>query len=318
MAVHALYHPRVIVHEERETYRMSEDRSSSQGGKSWLDKLLNAFSNDSDEPSSRDELLTFLREAGTRLRLDQDALTIIEGAFQISDQQTREVMIPRSQVTALHVDQRPEDCLPIILETAHSRYPIIDENLDEVLGIVLVKDLLPLLKLSDAERQRFQLRDILRPAMFIPESKRLNSLLKEFRDTHNHMAVVVDEYGGTAGIVTIEDILEQIVGDIEDEHDIDEEDDIRDLGDGTYAIRALTPIEDFNERFDTVFPDEEFDTVGGLVMQRFGHLPRRNEYADLGTWRFTVLNADNRRIRLLQVAPCPEDDAEDPGDGDKH
>ncbi|ABE59687.1 MULTISPECIES: HlyC/CorC family transporter [Chromohalobacter] len=289
---------------------MSEDRSSSQGGKSWLDKLLSAFSNDADEPSSRDELLTFLREAGTRLRLDQDALTIIEGAFQISDQQTREVMIPRSQVTALHVDQRPEDCLPVILETAHSRYPVIDENLDEVLGIVLVKDLLPLLKLSDAERQRFQLRDILRPAMFIPESKRLNSLLKEFRDTHNHMAVVVDEYGGTAGIVTIEDILEQIVGDIEDEHDTDEEDDIRDLGDGTYAIRALTPIEEFNERFDTAFPDEEFDTVGGLVMQRFGHLPRRNEYADLGDWRFTVLNADNRRIRLLQVSPASDASSE--------
>ena len=284
---------------------MSEDRSSSQGGKSWLDKLLSAFSNDADEPSSRDELLTFLREAGTRLRLDQDALTIIEGAFQISDQQTREVMIPRSQVTALHVDQRPEDCLPVILETAHSRYPVIDENLDEVLGIVLVKDLLPLLKLSDAERQRFQLRDILRPAMFIPESKRLNSLLKEFRDTHNHMAVVVDEYGGTAGIVTIEDILEQIVGDIEDEHDTDEEEDIRDMGDGTYAVRALTPIEDFNEHFDTEFSDDEFDTVGGLIMQRFGHLPGRNEHTDLGEWRFTVLNADNRRIRLLQARPVP-------------
>ncbi|GAB2784892.1 HlyC/CorC family transporter [Halomonas shantousis] len=287
---------------------MSEDRSSGQGNKSWLDKLFSAFSSDSDEPSSRDELLTFLREAGARLRLDQDALTIIEGAFQISDQQAREVMIPRSQVAAIPVNQRPEDCLPIILETAHSRYPVIGENLDEVIGVLLVKDLLPLLKAGPKERETFQLRDVLRPAMFIPESKRLNSLLKEFRDTHNHMAIVVDEYGGTAGIVTIEDILEQIVGDIEDEHDIDEDDDIRNLGDGVYAIRALTPIEDFNERFDTEFSDEEFDTVGGLVMQRFGHLPRRNEYADLGEWRFTVLNADNRRIRLLQASRIPDEE----------
>ncbi|OLO05006.1 MULTISPECIES: transporter associated domain-containing protein [Salinicola] len=284
---------------------MSEDRSSSQSSRSWLEKLISTFSSDFDEPSSREELLTFLREAGPRLNLDQDALTIIEGAFQISDQQVREVMIPRSQVTAISVAQRPEDCLPIILETAHSRYPVIDDNLDDVLGILLVKDLLPLLKDNTDERETFELREVLRPAMFVPESKRLNSLLKEFRDTHNHMAIVVDEYGGTAGIVTIEDILEQIVGDIEDEHDTDEEEDIRNMGDGTYAVRALTPIEDFNEHFDTEFSDDEFDTVGGLIMQRFGHLPGRNEYTDLGQWRFTVLNADNRRIRLLQAKPVP-------------
>ncbi|WP_110664718.1 HlyC/CorC family transporter [Salinicola halophilus] len=284
---------------------MSDERSSSQSSRSWLEKLISTFSSDFDEPSSREELLTFLREAGPRLNLDQDALTIIEGAFQISDQQVREVMIPRSQITAINVEQRPEDCLPIILETAHSRYPVINDNLDDVLGILLVKDLLPLLKRNREERDTFSLNDVLRPAMFVPESKRLNSLLKEFRDTHNHMAVVVDEYGGTAGIVTIEDILEQIVGDIEDEHDTDEEEDIRNLGDGTYAVRALTPIEDFNEAFDTQFSDEEFDTVGGLIMQRFGHLPRRNEHADLGKWRFTVLSADNRRIRLLQAKPVP-------------
>ncbi|EPC00949.1 magnesium transporter [Litchfieldella anticariensis FP35 = DSM 16096] len=280
---------------------MSEDRSSGQGNKSWLEKLFSAFTNDTDEPSSRDELLEFLREAGSRLRLDQDALTIIEGALQISDQQVREVLIPRSQVTAITVDQPTEEYLPVILETGHSRYPVVGENLDEVLGILLVKDLLPLLCQKPSSQESFELRSVLRPAMFVPESKRLNSLLKEFRDTHNHMAVVVDEYGGTAGIVTIEDILEQIVGDIEDEHDIDEEEDIRELGNGSYAIRALTPIEDFNDRFATEFSDDEFDTVGGLVMQRFGHLPRRGEYADLGTWRFTVLNADNRRIRLLQA-----------------
>ncbi|MBZ9556480.1 MULTISPECIES: transporter associated domain-containing protein [Modicisalibacter] len=293
---------------------MSEDRSSSQNNKSWLEKLFSAFSSDADEPSSRDELLVFLREAAARLRLDPDALTIIEGAFQISDQQTREVMIPRSQVTAISIDQSPEDYLPVIFETGHSRYPVVGENLDEVLGILLVKDLLPLLQVNDGERRQVALRDVIRPAMFIPESKRLNSLLKEFRDTHNHMAVVVDEYGGTAGIVTIEDILEQIVGDIEDEHDTDEEDDIRDMGDGTFAIRALTPIDDFNERFDTAFSDEEFDTVGGLVMQRFGYLPRRGEQADLGGWRFTVLGADNRRIRLLQAEELAEVSADETDD----
>ena len=293
---------------------MSEDRSSSQGGKSWLDKLFSAFSSDSDEPNSRDELLVFLREAGARLRLDQDALTIIEGAFQISDQQAREVMVPRSQVTALEVDQDPGDYLPVIFETGHSRYPVIGENLDEVLGVLLVKDLLPLLQLQEGGTGKINLRDVIRPAMFIPESKRLNSLLKEFRDTHNHMAVVVDEYGGTAGIVTIEDILEQIVGDIEDEHDIEEEEDIRDMGNGVFAIRALTPIDDFNDRFDTQFSDEEFDTVGGLVMQRFGHLPRRGEYADLGGWRFTVLGADNRRIRLLQAEQLEEVAADEESD----
>ncbi|WP_355661348.1 HlyC/CorC family transporter [Halomonas salifodinae] len=287
---------------------MSEDRSSSQGNKSWLDKLFSAFSPDNDEPSSRDELLLFLREAGSRLRLEQDALTIIEGALQINDQQVREVLIPRSQVTAIAIDQPLEDYLPVILETGHSRYPVVGENLDEVLGILLVKDLLPMLCRTSEERDGLDLRQVLRPAMFVPESKRLNSLLKEFRDTHNHMAVVVDEYGGTAGIVTIEDILEQIVGDIEDEHDIDEEEDIRELGEGRFAIRALTPIEDFNERFETRFPDEEFDTLGGLVMQRFGHLPRRGEFTDLGGWRFTVLNADNRRIRLLQAEPCGAED----------
>lgn len=289
---------------------MSEDRSTGQGAKSWIEKLFSALSSDSDEPSSRDELLEFLREAAGRLKLEQDALMIIEGALQISDQQVREVLVPRSQVTPIALDQPLEDYLPVILETGHSRYPVIGENLDEVKGILLAKDLLPLLRQGQENGVRFRLEEVIRPAMFVPESKRLNSLLKEFRDTHNHMAVVVDEYGGTAGIVTIEDILEQIVGDIEDEHDIDEEDDIRELGDGRYAIRALTPIEDFNERFRTKFSNEEFDTIGGLVMQRFGHLPGRGEHTDIGGWRFTVLNADNRRIRLLEVEPSDESEEE--------
>ncbi|ALM51781.1 HlyC/CorC family transporter [Halomonas huangheensis] len=279
---------------------MSDDRSSSPGNKSWFDKIFSALSSDSDEPSSREELRDFLRQAASRLKIEQDAMTIIEGALNISDQQVREVLIPRSQVTALEVDQPLEDYLSIILETGHSRYPVIGENLDEVKGILLAKDLLPLLQHTDIAHP-FQLEEVLRPAMFVPESKRLNSLLKEFRDTHSHMAIVVDEYGGTAGIVTIEDILEEIVGDIEDEHDTDEEEDIRALDDHRYAVRALTPIEDFNERFATQYPDDEFDTLGGLVMQRFGHLPARGESTTIGEWRFTVLNADNRRIRLLEV-----------------
>ncbi len=287
---------------------MSEDRSSGQGGRSWLEKLFNALSGESDEPSSRDELLAFLRQAGSRLKLEQDAMMIIEGALKISDQQVREVLIPRSQVTAIGLDQPLEEYMPIILETGHSRYPVIGENLDEVKGILLAKDLLPLLQGGQENGRPFRLEEVVRTALFVPESKRLNSLLKEFQDTHNHMAIVVDEYGGTAGIVTIEDILEEIVGEIEDEHDTDEEEDIRELGEGRFAIRALTPIEDFNERFDTRFSDEEFDTLGGLVMQRFGHLPGRGEHTEIGGWRFIVLNADNRRIRLLEAEPCEGSD----------
>ncbi|MCW4152447.1 MULTISPECIES: HlyC/CorC family transporter [Halomonadaceae] len=280
---------------------MSEDRSSNANQRSWLEKLFSALSGDNDEPSSRDELLEFLRHAAGRLKLDQDAIMIIEGALEISDQQVREILIPRSQISAITLDQTSEEYLALIQETGHSRYPVIGENLDDVKGILLVKDLLPLLSQTQAERDAFQLADIVRSAMFIPESKRLNSLLKEFRDTHNHMAVVVDEYGGTAGIITIEDILEQIVGNIEDEHDADEEEDIRELDNKRYAIRALTTIDDFNEHFDTQFSDDEFDTIGGLVMQQFGHLPQRGEYTHLGGWRFEVLNADNRRIRLLEA-----------------
>lgn len=282
---------------------MSDDRSSSQNGRNWLEKLLGAFSNDNDEPRNRDELLAFLRETGPRFNLNPDAMTIIEGAFNISDQQVREAMIQRSLIVALKIDQRPDELLPIIKATAHSRYPVIDDSLDEVQGVLLVKDLLPLITRSEEERAQIDLRSLIRPATFVPESKRLNSLLRDFRDTHSHMAIVVDEYGGTAGLITIEDVLEQIVGDIEDEHDIEDDDEIRDLGDGTCAVKAQLSIEDFNERFGTEFSDEEFDTIGGLVMQRFGHLPERNETAILDDWTFTVMSADNRRIRWLKATP---------------
>jgi len=284
---------------------MSEDRSAEHS-KNWLERLLQTFSNDNDEPTSRAELLEFLRETGPRFDLDAEGLSIIEGAFEISDQQVREVMVQRSQIQAIKSDQRPAEYLPFINESGHSRYPVINEELDDVIGILLVKDLLPLIGQPESERDTFDLHSVLRPATFVPESKRLNSLLKDFRDTHSHMAIVVDEYGGTAGIITIEDILEQIVGDIEDEHDIDEEDEVRKIDDNTYAVKAILPIEDFNEEFGTDFPDEEFDTIGGIVMQSFGHLPERGEETLLDGWKFTVTNADNRRLHWLKVErPAP-------------
>ena len=274
---------------------MSEDRSTN-GHKSWLDKLVQAFVH---EPQSRQELLELLREAHSNDVLDIEALSIIEGALQVSDMQVRDIMIPRSQMTTIKATQSPREFLPGVIEAAHSRYPVIGESIDEVLGILLAKDLLPLL--LEENTDRFNIKDLLRPATCVPESKRLNVLLKEFRSTRNHMAIVIDEYGGVSGLVTIEDVLEQIVGDIEDEHDVDEDSYIKPLPSGDYLVKGLTPIEDFNESFDTEFPDEEFDTVGGLVMNAFGHLPKRNEVVELDGFRVRVLNADSRRVHLLRV-----------------
>lgn len=278
---------------------MSEDRST-HGHKSWLDRLVQAFVH---EPQSRQELLELLREAHANDVLDIEALSIIEGALQVSDMQVRDIMIPRSQMTTIKATQTPREFLPAVIEAAHSRYPVIGESVDDVLGILLAKDLLPLLLEENTER--FNIKDILRPATCVPESKRLNVLLKEFRSTRNHMAIVIDEYGGVSGLVTIEDVLEQIVGDIEDEHDVDEDSYIKPLPSGDYLVKGLTPIEDFNESFDTSFPDEEFDTVGGLVMNAFGHLPKRNEVVELDGFRVRVLNADSRRVHLLRVTVVP-------------
>jgi len=278
---------------------MSEDRSSNgQGQRSWLRNIMTSLTG---EPKTRRELLEFIRDAEQRLQLDAEAMNIIEGALQINEMQVRDIMIPRSQMVAVKADQTPESFLPLIIDSAHSRFPVIGENTDEILGILLAKDLLPWMLKKD--RSDFKLEDILRPATYIPESKRLNSLLSEFRLKRSHMAIVVDEYGGIAGLVTIEDVLEQIVGEIEDEHDIEEEDlDIRAITEQQFIVKALTPIEDFNEHFRTEFSDEDFDTIGGIVMQQFGHLPNRNESTKLDGLEFKVLNADNRRIRLLQVS----------------
>ncbi|WP_373185042.1 HlyC/CorC family transporter [Halopseudomonas sp.] len=274
---------------------MSEDRSTN-GHKTWLDKLVQAFVH---EPKNRQELLELLREAHANEVLDIEALSIIEGALQVSDMQVRDIMIPRSQMITIKASQPPREFLPEVIEAAHSRFPVTGESLDDVLGILLAKDLLPLLLEENSER--FNIKEILRPATCVPESKRLNVLLKEFRATRNHMAIVIDEYGGVSGLVTIEDVLEQIVGDIEDEHDIDEDSQIKPLHSGDFLVKGLTPIEDFNEHFGTEFPDEEFDTVGGLVMNAFGHLPRRNEVVELDGFRVRVLNSDSRRVHLLRV-----------------
>ena len=276
---------------------MSEDRSSNEQ-KSWLNKLTQAFAH---EPRNRQELLEVLRDAHQNKLLDSEALAIVEGAIQVADLQVRDIMVPRSQMISIRASQSPREFLPAIIDAAHSRYPVIGESLDDVIGILLAKDLLPLI--LSGEQPSFNIKDLLRPATFVPESKRLNVLLREFRANHNHMAVVIDEYGGVAGLVTIEDVLEQIVGDIEDEHDVEEDGYIKPLPSGDLLIKALTPIDSFNETFDSEFSDDEYYTVGGLVMNAFGHLPKRNEVTEIGEFRFRVLNADSRRIHLLRLTP---------------
>lgn len=281
---------------------MSDDRSTEPEGLSWLDKLSLLFSSD---PKSRDDLLDILKVAQQNEVIDGDALTIIEGAMQVSEMQVRETMIPRTQMNVIKADQPLSEILPLIIKTAHSRYPVIGESADAVVGILLAKDLLPLILKEDNEE--FDLKSVLRPATVVPESKRLNVLLKEFRETRNHMAIVIDEYGGVAGLVTIEDVLEEIVGDIEDEHDVASDAYIKKLADNDYIVKALTPIEEFNETFDAEFSDEEFDTIGGIILQKFGHLPRRNEVATVDGFTFKVLNADSRQVHLLRMSTATAD-----------
>ncbi|MGB1221579.1 MAG: HlyC/CorC family transporter, partial [Alcanivoracaceae bacterium] len=274
-----------------------ESQENGQGGRSLLERISNFFSAD---PASRDELLELIRSLKDRDVLDTDTLGIIEGALQVADMPVREIMIPRVQMISIKASDHPRDFLPTIIDCAHSRFPVLGDDPDEVIGILLAKDLLPLV-LDPARLDRFQIKDLLRPALFIPESKRLDSLLRDFRISRNHMAIVVNEYGGVAGLVTIEDVLEQIVGEIEDEHDFDEDDYlIKEIDNNEFTVKALTPIEDFNVFFDRQFSDDEFDTIGGLVTQQFGHLPERGETAELSGLQFTVLSADGRTIRLLR------------------
>ena len=269
--------------------------------KSWLERLSQALGS---EPSSRSELIDLLRASQERELIDADALKIIEGALTVADKQVREIMIPRSQVVFIKAEQKPSEFLPVVIGSGHSRFPVIGEGEDEILGILLAKDLLPL-ALND-RKNSFQLKSSLRSHASIPESKRLDVLLQEFRAARNHLAVVYDEYGGVSGIVTIEDVLEQIVGDIEDEYDFEEKGSINEHNDGTYSVRALTDIEDFNEYFDTSLSTEEFETVGGVVTHAFGHLPSKGEEVQIDNFCFKVLNADGRRVHLFKVFRVPE------------
>jgi len=280
---------------------MNKDLSSGGSAElSWPDRLKQMLSR---EPADNEQLLELLRAAHQKALFDADALAMIEGVLQVDDMQVRDIMIPRSQVVILERDANPEELLRTVVESGHSRFPVISEHRDEVVGVLLAKDLL--LYAYERKAARFNVREILRPAIFIPESKRLNVLLKEFRSSRNHMAIVVDEYGGVAGMVTIEDVLEQIVGEIEDEHDVEEEDTIRRHSEMHYTIKALTPIEDFNEYFGTGLTDDEFDTIGGLVVHQIGHLPKRGERIVIGKLLFKVLRADNRRVHMLQLTLLP-------------
>ncbi|MES2013335.1 MAG: transporter associated domain-containing protein [Pseudomonadota bacterium] len=253
------------------------------------------------EPEDREQLVDLLHGAYENSLMDADSLAMIEGVLQVSEMQVRDIMIPRSQMDVIDITDPAEVFIPHVIETAHSRFPVIEDNKNDVIGILLAKDLLRYYAGED-----FEVRDMLRPAVFIPEAKRLNVLLKEFRSNRNHIAIVVDEYGGVAGMVTIEDVLEQIVGDIEDEYDYDEdEDNIIQNADGQYRVKALTEIADFNEIIGTTLSDEEFSTIGGLVVNQFGHLPKRNDEITFNGLHVKVLRADSRRLHSILVEVLP-------------
>ncbi|MBT3438065.1 MAG: CBS domain-containing protein [Oceanospirillaceae bacterium] len=283
---------------------MNDDASThSQDKRSWLDRLSFFLS---DRPSTKEELLEQIRQAEEDQILDREALDTIEGALQMSHMQVRDIMVPRPQMAVVKADQSTTEFMQTITETSHSRFPVIGESPDEVLGILLAKDLLPLAFAKQMDN--FDLNAMLRKPIFVPESKRLSILLNEFRTNRYHMAIVLDEYGGVAGLVTIEDVLEQIVGEIEDETDAEEDDsNIRPFADNGFLVKALTSIEDFNEHFGTYYDDTEFDTIGGIVTQQFGHLPAKDEDTEIGSLSFRILAADNRRIRLMQVTPIVEE-----------
>jgi magnesium and cobalt transporter len=268
---------------------------------SFLDRLGHALMG---VPNDKQDLIEMLRDAHMRDLLDRDALDMIEGVFQVSEMQVRDIMVPRAQMDVVDKNLTPEEYLPHVIETGHSRFPLVDGDKDKVVGILLAKDLLRYFRNKD---DGFDVADLLRPAVFVPESKRINVLLREFRASRNHMAIVVDEYGGVSGLVTIEDVIEQIVGEIEDEYDFDAEDvNIMQRAEGEFVAKALTPIEDFNAYFGTDFSDEEVDTVGGLVVANLGHLPKRGENVEIDGLRFEILRADSRRVHLLKVIPLAE------------
>jgi magnesium and cobalt transporter len=274
-----------------------EPPSSPSPSRSWLERLGHLLGG---EPQNREELIEELRTAQSNGLLAPDTLAMIEGALRVTDLRVADVMIPRAQMVSVGLDAGFDDILGIVIESGHSRFPVHGVDRDEIVGILLAKDLL---KLVNQDRARFSLGPLLRPAALIPESKRLNLLLTEFRASRNHMAIVVDEYGGVAGLITIEDVLEEIVGDIDDEHDADDGvvEYIHASGDG-WLVSALTPITDFNGRFGTSFPDEDYDTIGGLVTATAGYVPEPGEAIDIGGYRFEVAQADDRRVHAFRLS----------------
>ncbi len=276
---------------------MSEERNGNDE-KGLLGRIAQAFSS---EPRSREDLQEILQIAVANDILDEDEHSIIEGAMEVSGMQARDIMVPRPQMVVIKADSTLEEILPQITRSKHSRYPVIGESHDDVLGILLAKDLLP--QILEEQHDDFDVRELLRQSVVVPESKRLNVLLREFRENRNHMAMVIDEYGGVAGLVTIEDVLEEIVGEIEDETDEAEDQFIRRISDDDFFVKALTPIEDFNAFFNVELSEEEFDTIGGLVMQAFGHMPSRNEVTEIEGFEFKVINADQRKIHSLRLRP---------------
>ncbi len=281
-----------------------EKKSPRRGVRGWLSDMF------SEAPDDVAALLEVLQDATERQLIDVDALNIIVGALHVADMHARDIMIPRSALVVVHEDQQPAELLPLVIDSKHSRFPVVGDDVDDIKGILHAKDLLSLVLEGDG--QRFDIKDFIRPAAVIPESKRLNVLLEEFRANRNHMALVVDEYGQISGAVTIEDVLEQIVGEIEDEHDVDDDSFVKQLEPDSFHVKANTTIEDFNEYFSLNLSDDEFDTIGGIVLQAFGHLPELGESIEVAGLKFEVLNADSRRLRLLRVdTPQPiEHDSE--------
>lgn len=287
---------------------MSDEQTGHEAKpRTWIDRIAQIFS---DEPTDTGSLLEILRNAAQDNVLDADALSIIEGALQVSNMQVREIMIPRPQVVTVSARNTLEEVLDIVVTVSHSRFPVVAENSDSVIGILLAKDLLPFALNKDGSN--FEVKNIVRPATFVPESKRLNVLLREFRETRHHMAIVIDEYGSACGVVTIEDVLEQIVGEIDDEYDVDVDDEsyVKKIDARQFIVKALTPIPEFNECLGYEFSDAEVDTIGGLVLQHFSHIPERDESVVIGPFQFTILNGDSRQIRLLKVTRLDPENGE--------
>lgn len=281
---------------------MAEDKKINY--RKWLKRFASLFSR---EPEDRDALIEILRDSEHRNLLDPDALLMIEGALQVSEIQVRDIMIPRVQMIVIENNASPEDILSVVVESGHSRFPVVGESNDEIVGILLAKDLLNYYANPDKD---FDIKDVMRATVFIPESKRLNVLLREFRTSRNHMAIVIDEYTGVAGLVTIEDVIEEIIGEIEDEHDLEEDEiNINSHDNERYTIKALTPIDEFNEYFKMEINDDEYDTIGGLVISTFGHLPKRGESIDHEGFNMKVIRADKRRVHQILFTRIDEEKA---------